>query len=115
MSSPPNQRATPEAHQPNRSGCYQLQSATDLSLYTQLTETNQASSTHRVPFLSPSRLARSKAGRSPDPHLGTPPPFPPTRTLRAPIWSAPLRTPGAKQIHQPTLWPLRRFMPLPCP
>ncbi|KAL7884463.1 hypothetical protein AOLI_G00072330 [Acnodon oligacanthus] len=30
--------------------------APDLSLFTQLTETNQASSTHRVPFLSPSRL-----------------------------------------------------------
>ncbi|KAL7838312.1 hypothetical protein AOLI_G00267160 [Acnodon oligacanthus] len=49
------------------SGCCQPQSDTDLSLYTQLTETNQASSTHRVPFLSPSRLARSKAGRSPGP------------------------------------------------
>ncbi|KAL7889070.1 hypothetical protein AOLI_G00040440 [Acnodon oligacanthus] len=105
MSSPPNQRATPEAHQPNRSGCCQPRSDTDLSLYTQLRETNQASRTHRVPFLSPSRLAKSKAGRLTGPRPGTPLPFPPTLTLRAPIWSTPLRPPGAKQIHQPTLWP----------
>ncbi|KAL7875436.1 hypothetical protein AOLI_G00103990 [Acnodon oligacanthus] len=45
--------------------------APDLSLFTQLTETNQASSTHRVPFLSPSRLARSKSGRSSGPRPGT--------------------------------------------
>ncbi|KAL7833632.1 hypothetical protein AOLI_G00285920 [Acnodon oligacanthus] len=45
--------------------------APDLSLFTQLTETNQASSTHWVPFRSPSHLATSKSGRSSGPRPGT--------------------------------------------